>query len=106
MTNSIQQIIEREAERYLEHPYKDLYQDSVLISSVRKAVIHGANFALGLDRWIPVSQGLPEEGQEVYAVQDGKYQYSAIFTKGKFEFAQIEIGNVTHWTPQLPPPQK
>lgn len=43
-----QQIIEREAERYLEHPYKDLYQDAVLISSVRKAVIHGANFALGM----------------------------------------------------------
>lgn len=90
---NLQQVIEREAAEY----------PSPL---AEQAFISGANFALGLDRWIPVSQGLPEEGQEVYAVQDGKYQYSAIFTKGKFEFAQIEIGNVTHWTPQLPPPQK
>lgn len=57
--NQLKEQIEREAERYLEHPFKDLYQDSLLIDSVRKAIIHGANFALGLDRWVKVEDGLP-----------------------------------------------
>jgi hypothetical protein len=99
MTHS--QPIEKEAERL----YNISQYDPVAKGVLQETFTAGANFALNLNRWVKVEDGLPEEGDMVYVLQERRHQYAAQYRDGSFiAVGRIAVEKVTHWTPQLAPP--
>ena len=58
-------------------------------------------------RWIPVSERLPENSGRVFIHMGNKYEVIASLVKGKFiNDAGSECSNVTHWRPLPEPPEE
>lgn len=70
---NIKEQIEREAERYARNEWGDAYKGILPDDIIQKgedayanSFIKGANFALEMDRWVKVEDGLPDEDKLVW----------------------------------------
>lgn len=105
--NSHQDKIEEAAEKYMTQDY-----DGDEVFGAKQSFIEGANFALSMDRWIAVEEGLPEERLKVQVLTKDKIVYtsgiyqSTIFPGETNWFNKHGLpvdAEVTHWQEITPP---
>lgn len=99
---NIKEQIEREAERRYK-PIDGSPNDAVT-RAIREVFTQGANFALEMDRWIGVEEGLPDNRQTVLAT-DGSTQIVLEYKHGCWFVGLDQIHFVTHWQPLPKLPQ-
>ncbi|HFV4570885.1 TPA: DUF551 domain-containing protein [Escherichia coli] len=80
-------------------------------NACRAAMLQAGNSPVTPDTWIPVSERMPEEGQEIIVmdVTRGKVQSGMIYQNGRFvDFNEeyYEVKSPSHWMPLPEAPQQ
>ena len=93
----------REAADAIEEQRGYLYRQAQTIETLQKKY---ADAKAKIPRWIPASEQLPEEGQDVLAWERGGFAYVDMRKDGKWTVADHNFGAVTHWMPLPEPPKE
>lgn len=94
--NQLKEQIEREAERV---------QQYISDSSAKDALLHIANFALEMDRWVKVEDGLPGDENGFFSIDvqitDGLFIDIGYYNTINKEWKSYggRFANPTHWQP-------
>ena len=86
----------REAADAIEEQRGYLYRQAQTIEILQKKY---ADAKAEIPRWIPVSEQLPEEDQDVLAWERAGFAYVDMRKDGKWIVADHNFGAVTHWIP-------